>query len=195
MFGKHSRRQPQTDPAEAVETATASTTEQPAPKKWRKSQRLSRKEKLAAQAEAGKREIENGLLFWLPGGSSRLDVYIDHCVIRCLGKTKEPEKFHHIPFTSIQKVVRVPGTGFRNGSIQLITKERPDVKDSYWNAFENNLVVVHPSNEALADKIVSFLKDPYGSDLISPEYRNKLKKQRKEAQRREQEATAQPSPE
>lgn len=27
-------------------------------------------------------KIRKGMIFWLPGGSSRLDVYLDYCVIR-----------------------------------------------------------------------------------------------------------------
>ena len=87
---------------------------------------------------------ERALLFWLPGGSSRLDVYVDYCVIRCLGKTKMKEKERVIPFTSIQDVVYTPPTAMRLACLQLITKEMPDVKKSYWYAYENNLVVVHP---------------------------------------------------
>ena len=50
--------------------------------------RKKKKEKAIAHHQA----IRKGLLFWLPGGSSRLDVYLDYCVIRCLGKTKMKEK-------------------------------------------------------------------------------------------------------
>ena len=50
-------------------------------------------------------KIRKGMIFWLPGGSSRLDVYLDYCVIRCLGKTRMKEKERVIPFTSIKDVV------------------------------------------------------------------------------------------
>lgn len=131
--------------------------------------------------EFAQREAEKGLLFQLPGGSSHLDVYVDHCVIRCKGKTKMEEKSREIPFTSIQKVVYTPLSGVRNGCLQLFTKEMPDVKQSYWYAYENNLVVVHPTTEELARKIAKFISDPYGSGFVSPERMNLLKKEAKKA--------------
>lgn len=131
--------------------------------------------------EFAQREAEKGLLFQLPGGSSHLDVYVDHCVIRCKGKTKMEEKSRDIPFTSIQKVVYTPLSGVRNGCLQLFTKEMPDVKQSYWYAYENNLIVVHPTTEELARKIAKFISDPYGSGFVSPERMNLLKKEAKKA--------------
>ena len=62
------------------------------------------------------------------------------------------EKERVIPFTSIQDVVYTPPTAMRLACLQLITKEMPDVKKSYWYAYENNLVVVHPSTEELAPR-------------------------------------------
>lgn len=131
--------------------------------------------------EFAQREAEKGLIFQLPGGSSHLDVYVDHCVIRCKGKTKMEEKSREIPFTSIQKVVYTPLSGVRNGCLQLFTKEMPDVKQSYWYAYENNLVVVHPTTEELAKKVAQFIGDPHGSGLLSPERMNLLKKEAKKA--------------
>ena len=129
--------------------------------------------------EAAKyREMQRGLLFWLPGGSSRLDVYLDYCVIRCLGKTKMKEKERKIPFTSIKDVVYTPGTGVRYANLQLITKEMPNVKQSYWYAYENNLVVVHPSTEEIAHKVREYILDPEGSNVVPADYLNQLKEER-----------------
>ena len=50
------------------------------------------RKKKAQKREEHQQSLRKGLLFWLPGGSSRLDVYVDYCVIRCLGKTKMKEK-------------------------------------------------------------------------------------------------------
>ena len=58
------------------------------------------RKKKAQKREEHQQSLRKGLLFWLPGGSSRLDVYVDYCVIRCLGKTKMKEKERVIPFTS-----------------------------------------------------------------------------------------------
>ena len=66
------------------------------------------KEKEKEQQEEHRKSIRKGLIFWLPGGSSRLDVYYDYCVMRCLGKTKMKEKERVIPFTSIQDVIYTP---------------------------------------------------------------------------------------
>ena len=66
------------------------------------------RKKKAQKREEHQQSLRKGLLFWLPGGSSRLDVYVDYCVIRCLGKTKMKEKERVIPFTSIQDVVYTP---------------------------------------------------------------------------------------
>ncbi|MFQ9411831.1 MAG: hypothetical protein ACLR1T_13370 [Evtepia gabavorous] len=66
------------------------------------------RKKKAQKREEHQQSLRKGLLFWLPGGSSRLDVYVDYCVIRCLGKTKMKEKERVIPFTSIQDVVSYP---------------------------------------------------------------------------------------
>ena len=95
------------------------------------------RKKKAQKREEHQQSLRKGLLFWLPGGSSRLDVYVDYCVIRCLGKTKMKEKERVIPFTSIQDVVYTPPTAMRLACLQLITKEMPDVKKSYWYAYEN----------------------------------------------------------
>ena len=48
-------------------------------------------------------------------------------------------------------------------SLQLITKEMPEVKRSYWYAYENNLVVVHQGNEDLAQKMRTYILNPKGS--------------------------------
>lgn len=148
--------------------------------------RKKKKEKAIAHHQA----IRKGLLFWLPGGSSRLDVYLDYCVIRCLGKTKMKEKERVIPFSSIKDVVYTPPTAMRMACLQLITKEMPDVKKSYWYAYENNLVVVHPSTEELAHKVREYILNPKGSDVVPPEYLQQLRKEMKEARRAEAEAKA-----
>ena len=150
----------------------------------------SRKEKKEEKKATFQQEVRKGLLFWIPGGSSRLDVYLDYCIIRCLGKTKMEEKARKIPFTSIEKVVYTPATTVRNASLQLFTKEMPNVKRSFWNPYENNMVVVHPGGEEIAQKAVEFIKDPYGSNIVPPEYMNKLKKERKQEIREEKEAQA-----
>ena len=146
--------------------------------------RKKKKEKAIAHHQA----IRKGLLFWLPGGSSRLDVYLDYCVIRCLGKTKMKEKERVIPFSSIKDVVYTPPTGMRMACLQLITKEMHDVKKSYWYAYENNLVVVHPSTEELAHKVREYILNPKGSDVVPPEYLSQLRKEMKEQRRAEAEA-------
>lgn len=138
-----------------------------------------------------KQQTRKGLLFWLPGGSSRLDVYLDYCVMRCQGKTKMPEKEREIPFTSILDVVYTPPTNMRLASLQLITKEMPDVKRSYWYAYENNLVVVHPSTEEIAHKVRAYILNPKGSNVIPPEYLNELRKELKHDREAEREAKAQ----
>lgn len=135
-------------------------------------------------------ELRKGLLFWLPGGSSRLDVYLDYCVIRCLGKTRMKEKERTIPFTSIRDVVYTPATPVRMACLQLFTKEMPEVKKSYWYAYENNLVVVHPGAEDLAQKVREYILNPKGSDVVPPEYLQQLRKEMKEARRAEAEAKA-----
>lgn len=146
------------------------------------------RKKKAQKREEHQQSLRKGLLFWLPGGSSRLDVYVDYCVIRCLGKTKMKEKERVIPFTSIQDVVYTPPTAMRLACLQLITKEMPDVKKSYWYAYENNLVVVHPSTEELAHKVRAYILNPKGSDVVPPEYLNQLRKELKRARRAEAEA-------
>ena len=149
------------------------------------------RKKKAQKREEHQQSLRKGLLFWLPGGSSRLDVYVDYCVIRCLGKTKMKEKERVSPFTSIQDVVYTPPTAMRLACLQLITKEMPDVKKSYWYAYENNLVVVHPSTEELAHKVRAYILNPKGSDVVPPEYLNQLRKELKRARRAEAEAQAQ----
>lgn len=57
----------------------------------------------------------------------------------------------------------------------------PDVKKSYWYAYENNLVVVHPSTEELAHKVRAYILNPKGSDVVPPEYLNQLRKELKRA--------------
>lgn len=148
--------------------------------------RKKKKEEKASHQQS----LRKGLLFWLPGGSSRLDVYLDYCVIRCLGKTKMEEKERVIPFTSIKDVVYTPPTPMRMACLQLITKEMPEVKKSYWYAYENNLVVVHPSTEDLAHKVREYLLNPKGSDVVPPEYLHQLRKEMKQARRAEAEAKA-----
>lgn len=146
--------------------------------------RKKKKEKIVSHQES----LRKGLLFWLPGGSSRLDVYLDYCVIRCLGKTKMKEKERVIPFTSIKDVIYTPPTPMRLACLQLITKEMPDVKKSYWYAYENNLVVVHPATEELAHKVREYLLNPKGSNVVPPEYLSQIRKEVKQARRAEAEA-------
>lgn len=152
--------------------------------------RKSRREKKKEKKEEFNRAIHKGLLFWLPGGSSRLDVYLDYCILHCLGKTKMKETSRIIPFTSIEKVVFTPASSTRHASLQLFTKEMPDVKRSFWYPYENNMVVVHPSTEEVAQKIFDYIRDPYGSNVIPPEYLNELKKERKKEIREEKEREA-----
>ena len=139
---------------------------------------FGRKSKRTQKREAHQKALRDGLIFWLPGGSSQINVYLDYCVIRCLGKTKMKEKEREIPFTSIRDVIYTPATVSRMASLQLITKEMPDVKRSYWYAYENNLVVVHILN-------------PKGSDVVPPEFLAQLRKERKEERRKAAEAEAQ----
>lgn len=146
------------------------------------------RKKKKQQKEERIQQIRKGLIFWLPGGSSRLDVYLDYCIIRCLGKTKMKEKERVIPFTSIKDVVYTPPTNMRHGCLQLITKEMPDVKKSYWYAYENNLVVVHPSTEELAQNVQAYIRNPNGSNVVPPEYLAELKKEVKQVRREEKEA-------
>lgn len=146
------------------------------------------RKKKKEQKQEQVRKIRKGMIFWLPGGSSRLDVYLDYCVIRCLGKTRMKEKERVIPFTSIKDVIYTPPTASRHASLQLITKEMPDVKRSYWYAYENNLVVVHPSTEELAQNIQAYIRNPNGSNVVPPEYLAELKKEVKQARREEREA-------
>ena len=53
---------------------------------------FGRKSKRTQKREAHQKALREGLIFWLPGGSSQINVYLDYCVIRCLGKTKMKEK-------------------------------------------------------------------------------------------------------
>ena len=99
------------------------------------------RKKKQQKKEEHRQAVRKGLLFWLPGGSSRIDVYLDYCVVRCLGKTKLPEKERVIPFTDVKDVIYTPATPSRMASLQLITKQMPEVKRSYWYAYENNLIV------------------------------------------------------
>ena len=98
------------------------------------------------------------------------------------------EKEREIPFTSIRDVIYTPATVSRMASLQLITKEMPDVKRSYWYAYENNLVVVHPGNEELAQKIRQYILNPKGSDVVPPEFLAQLRKERRKAAEAEAQA-------
>ena len=149
---------------------------------------FGRKSKRTQKREAHQKALREGLIFWLPGGSSQINVYLDYCVIRCLGKTKMKEKEREIPFTSIRDVIYTPATVSRMASLQLITKEMPDVKRSYWYAYENNLVVVHPGNEELAQKIRQYILNPKGSDVVPPEFLAQLRKERRKAAEAEAQA-------
>lgn len=147
--------------------------------------RKSKKEKKAEKREAYRREVRKGLLFWLPGGSTRLDIYLDYCVLHALGRTKLKEKSRVIPFNDIIKIVYTPATSVRHACLQLFTKDMPEVKRSYWYAYENNLVVVHPSTEEIAQKVIEFLRNPNGSNVVPPDYLNQLKKERRRELREE----------
>ena len=46
--------------------------------------RKTRKQKKEEKRETFQEELRKGLLFWIPGGSSRLDVYLDYCIIYCI---------------------------------------------------------------------------------------------------------------
>ena len=91
-----------------------------------------RKQKKAEKKAAFDQAIRKGLLFWLPGGASRLDVYVDYCIIHCLGRTKMKEKSRLIPFRDITKVVYTPATMNRMATLQLFTKDMPDVQRKFW---------------------------------------------------------------
>lgn len=93
-----------------------------------------------------------------------------------------------IPFNDIIKVVYTPATTVRHACLQLFTKDMPEVKRSYWYAYENNLVVVHPSTEDIAQKVIEFLRNPNGSNVVPPDYLNQLKKERRRELRAEAEA-------
>ena len=85
--------------------------------------RKSKREKKAEKKEAYRREVRKGLLFWLPGGSTRLDIYLDYCVLHALGRTKLKEKSRVIPFNDIIKVVYTPAAvhqGYARGQAQLL---------------------------------------------------------------------------
>ena len=56
-------------------------------------------------------------------------------------------------------------------------QEMPDVKKSYWYAYENNLVVVHPSTEELAHKVRAYILNPKGSDAVSYTHLDVYKRQ------------------
>lgn len=146
------------------------------------------RKKKQQKKEEHRQAVRKGLLFWLPGGSSRIDVYLDYCVVRCLGKTKLPEKERVIPFTDVKDVIYTPATPSRMASLQIITKQMPEVKRSYWYAYENNLIVVHPNNEKLAKNIRAYILNPKGSDVVPPEYLNLLWKEEKQRRREEAEA-------
>ncbi len=146
------------------------------------------RKKKQQKKEEHRQAVRKGLIFWLPGGSSRIDVYLDYCVVQCLGKTKLPEKERVIPFNDVKDVIYTPATPSRMASLQLITKQMPDVKRSYWYAYENNLIVVHPNNEKLAKNIRAYILNPKGSDVVPPEYLNLLWKEEKQRRREEAEA-------
>ena len=80
-----------------------------------------RKQKKAEKKAAFDQAIRKGLLFWLPGGASRLDVYVDYCIIHCLGRTKMKEKSRLIPFRDITKVVYTPATMNRMATSDWLT--------------------------------------------------------------------------
>lgn len=148
------------------------------------------KKKRKSKAEKKKefdQAIRKGLLFWIPGGASRLDVYVDYCIIHCLGRTKMEEKSRIIPFNDITKVVYTPATMNRMATIQLFTKDMPDVQRRFWYPYENNMVVVNQTNEELAQKVASYIADPYGSNVVPPDYLNELRRERKRELREEKE--------
>ena len=149
-----------------------------------------RKQKKAEKKAAFDQAIRKGLLFWLPGGASRLDVYVDYCIIHCLGRTKMKEKSRLIPFRDITKVVYTPATMNRMATLQLFTKDMPDVQRKFWYPYENNMVVVNQSNEDLAQKILAYIRDTYGSNVIPPDYMNELRKERKRELQEEKEQAA-----
>lgn len=41
------------------------------------------------------------------------------------------------------------------------------------------MVVVNQSNEELAQKVLAYIRDPYGSNVVPPDYMNELRKERK----------------
>ncbi len=149
------------------------------------------KKKRKSKAEKKKefdQAIRKGLLFWVPGGASRLDVYVDYCIIHSLGKTKMKEKSRIIPFNDITKVVYTPATMNRMATIQLFTKDMPDVQRRFWYPYENNMVVVNQTNEDLAQKVAAYIADPYGSNVVPPDYLNELRRERKRELREEKAA-------
>ena len=90
------------------------------------------------------------------------------------------EKSRVIPFNDITKVVYTPATMNRMATIQLFTKDMPDVQRRFWYPYENNMVVVNQTNEDLAQKILAYIRDPYGSNVIPPDYMNELRKMRRQ---------------
>ena len=89
------------------------------------------------------------------------------------------EKSRVIHFNDITKVIYTPATMNRMATLQLFTKDMPDVQRKFWYPYENNMVVVNQSNEDLAQKILAYIRDPYGSNVVPPDYMNELRKERK----------------
>ena len=52
------------------------------------------------------------------------------------------------------------------------------------------MVVVNQTNEDLAQKILAYIRDPYGSNVIPPDYMNELRKMRKQEIQEEKEKAA-----
>ena len=147
-----------------------------------------RRQKKAEKKKEFDQAIRKGLLFWLPGGASRLDVYVDYCIIHSLGKTKMEEKSRIIPFNDITKVVYTPASMNRMATLQLFTRDMPDVQRRFWYPYENNMVVVNQTNEDMARKVAAYIADPYGSNVVPPDYLNELRRERKRELREEKAA-------
>jgi hypothetical protein len=79
----------------------------------------------------------------------------------------------------------------RMATLQLFTKDMPDVQRRFWYPYENNMVVVNQTNEDMARKVAAYIADPYGSNVVPPDYLNELRRDRKRELREEKEKAAQ----
>ena len=85
----------------------------------------------------------------------------------------------------------LPASMNRMATLQLFTKDMPDVQRRFWYPYENNMVVVNQTNEDMARKVAAYIADPYGSNVVPPDYLNELRRERKRELREEKEKAAQ----